>query len=119
MEPKTTDILVRKFYAVADLAHISHVNARGIGSYAKHIALGEFYDTVQEHKDSLIEYLMGQGRLLKVEAAIIEVGVDIVAEADSLVTMYEKFAIGDEALINKAAGFKESVGKLKYLLMLQ
>lgn len=119
MEPKQIDILVRKMYALADLAHVEHVNARGIGSYAKHVALGDFYSAVNDAKDSLIEYLMGQGRLLKVTADIIELGTDVVVEADTVVRMYEQVAIGDEALVNKAAGFKEVVGKLKYLLMLQ
>lgn len=118
---KQIDILVRKFYAVADLAHISHVNVRGSGSYAAHTALGGFYDKVIDFKDRFIEYNMGEGRILKVSAPIIEVGEDIKKEADILSKQFCDYAKSqnDEALLNMAGEFEECVGKLKYLLMLQ
>lgn len=117
MEEKQVDILVRKFYAVADLAHITHVNTR---SFAAHEALGDFYETVISHKDRLIEYLMGEGRLLKVNANILEIGSDIATEATTLKSMYCGYAKAsmDEALINMSGEFEEAVGKLKFLLML-
>ena len=113
------EILIRKLYALSILCKVEHVNARGIGSYARHSAIGDFVGKVDEHTDSLIEYLMGQGKLLKVEAKVVEVASDIVAEVDSISAMYESLAIGDEALVNMSASFKEDAGKLKYLLMLQ
>lgn len=117
MEEKQLDILIRRFYAVADLAHISHVNTR---SFAAHEALGEFYSTVSAHKDRLIEYCMGEGRLVKVNANILEIGTDISLEATTLKSMYCGYAKStmDEALINMSGEFEESVGKLKFLLML-
>lgn len=115
---KQIDVLIRKFYAVADLAHISHVNTR---SFAAHEALGEFYGTITGIKDRLIEYNMGEGRLVKVNAGILEIGEDISTEADLLASMFCNWAksIADEAMINLSGEFEESVGKLKFLLMLK
>ena len=115
---KQIDVLVRKFYAVADLAHISHVNTR---SFAAHEALGEFYSAANSMKDRLVEYLMGQGKIMRVTANILEIGEDVVSEASMLADMFCSWsnAMNDEALINMSGEFKESVGELKYMMMLK
>jgi hypothetical protein len=115
---KQIDVLVRKFYSVADLAHISHVNTR---SFAAHEALGEFYGKITEVKDRLIEYLMGEGKLMKVNAGILEIGEDISKEASGLAELFCNWAkmCDEEALINLSGEFEEAVGKLKFLLMLK
>lgn len=113
------EVLIRKLFALSILCKVEHANARGIGSYARHVAIGSFGEKVDSHTDSLIEYLMGQGKLISVEAGVVEVASDIVKEVDSVVSMYESLAIGDEALVNMSASFKEDAGKLKYLLLLQ
>jgi len=115
---KQLDVLIRKFYSVADLAHISHVNTR---SFAAHEATGEFYGKINEVKDRLIEFLMGEGKLLKVNANILEIGEDISKEATLLSEMFCEWAeaCDEEALVNLAGEFEESVGKLKFLLMLK
>lgn len=116
MEEKSVDIMIRKFYAVADLAHISHVNTR---SFAQHEAFGEFYGAITGIKDRLIEYLMGEMKIMKVNAGVLEIGEDLAKEADVLSQMFCGYAqaIGDDALLNLAGEFEESVGHLKYKLM--
>lgn len=113
MEEKGIDIIVRKFYAVADLAHITHENIR-VGFI--HEALGEYYEKVIEIKDRTVEYLMGQGRLVKVNASILEIGDDILKEADSLCYQFDNYAkaSGDNALINISGELMEATGHLKY-----
>lgn len=113
MEEKQIDIIIRKFYAVADLAHITHENIR-VGFI--HEALGEFYEEIIELKDRTIEYLMGQGRLMKVNASILEIGEDILKEADSLCYQFDTYAkaSGDNALINLSGDLMEATAKLKY-----
>ena len=115
MEEKQLDIIVRKFYAVADLAHITHENTR-VGFH--HEALGEFYESVIELKDRTIEYLMGSGRFVKVTASILEIGDDIVTEATNLQYMFDTYAkqSGDNALINLSGDYMEAVALLKYKL---
>lgn len=114
---KQLDVLIRKFYAVSVLAHVSHVNTK---SFAAHEALGELYGTINGVKDRLIEYNIGQGRLAKVNAGILEIGDDISKEATALAEMFCSWAksVKDEAMINLSGEFEESVGKLKFMLML-
>jgi hypothetical protein len=118
MDEKQIDVIIRKFYSVADLAHISHVNTR---SFAQHEALGEFYGEIIEVKDRLIEYLMGQRIITRVNAGILDIGSDIATEASTLSDMFCSYAQlkGDDALLNLAGEFEESVGHLKYKLMFQ
>lgn len=111
-------ILIRKLYALSVIAHVEHVNTK---SFAAHEALGEFYSSVNSFKDRLAEYLIGQGKISKVEAALLETGGDVVTEADSVSREFVLVAkqMNDEALINMSGEFQESVGKLKFLLMLK
>ncbi len=120
MMPKgvTPDIVARKLYALDVLAHANHVNTR---SYAAHKAFGGFYEFVGSFKDRLIEHMMGKGKLVSVKVAMIEVGDDVVAEADAMAAMVLDYArmCNDEAMINMAAEFAEAVVDLKYMLMLK
>lgn len=115
---KKLDVLVRKFYALSVIAHVAHINTR---SYAQHIALGDFYDKVNDFKDRLIEYLVGENRISKVEAAMLECGGEVVAEAEALSKSFCDIAaeLKDDSLLNMAGEFEESVGKLKYLFLLK
>jgi Family of unknown function (DUF5856) len=120
MMPKgvTPDVVARKLYALDVLAHANHVNTR---SYAAHKAFGNFYEFTSEFKDRIIEHMMGKGKLVSVKVAMIEVGDDVVAEADAMAAMVLDYArmCNDEAMINMAAEFAEAVGDLKYMLMLK
>jgi hypothetical protein len=51
-------LISRVFYA-RNLAHFAHWRAQNEGSYAKHIALGEFYDGVIDAIDPLVEAYQG------------------------------------------------------------
>jgi hypothetical protein len=117
MEEKSIDIIVRKFYAVADLAHITHENIR-VGFH--HKALGHFYEAILELKDRTIEYLMGSGKIVKVNAKIIEVGDDIIKEADLLCYQFDSYAkaSGDNALINLSGDLMEATAVLKYKFLM-
>lgn len=115
---KQLEVLIRKLYALSVIAHVAHVNTR---SFSAHEALGDFYAGVNGFKDRLIEYLVGEGKLIKVEAAMLECGGDVSVEAASTAKMFCDTAkqMGDEALINMSGEFEESVGKLKFLLLLK
>lgn len=51
-------LISRVFYA-RNVAHFEHWRATGTGSYAKHQALGAFYDAVIDALDSLVEAYQG------------------------------------------------------------
>lgn len=47
-------LISRAFYA-RNVAHFQHWTAKGKGSYARHTALGSFYDGVVDALDALVE----------------------------------------------------------------
>lgn len=51
-------LIARVFYA-RNLAHFEHWKATGTGSFAKHMALGSFYDDVIDAIDTLVEAYQG------------------------------------------------------------
>ena len=51
-------LISRVFYA-RNVAHFEHWRATGVGSYAKHQALGSFYDDVIDALDNLVEAYQG------------------------------------------------------------
>lgn len=110
--------LIEAFYELEVVSHLAHVNTR---SFAQHSAFGGFYDKVGDFKDRLIEYLMGEGKLVKLTIAVLDPAGDTVALADSLATKFCDFAENaeDEALCNMAGEFEEAVSHLKYLLLLK
>lgn len=56
-------LIARVFYT-RNLAHWNHWRATGAGSYAKHKALGSFYDDVIEALDDLVEAYQGAFSLI-------------------------------------------------------
>jgi DNA-binding ferritin-like protein len=57
------ELISRVFYA-RNLAHFEHWRAKGEGSFAKHMALGEFYDGVIDTVDPLVEAYQGAFSLI-------------------------------------------------------
>jgi hypothetical protein len=70
-------LISRVFYA-RNLAHFEHWRATGTGSYAKHQALGTFYNEVIEAVDDLVEAYQGAFDLIGTIPAP-ETGGDIFA----------------------------------------
>lgn len=52
--------LIALMFLSRDLAHRAHLMAQGEGSYARHKALGEFYEEIIGIADSLAEAFMGR-----------------------------------------------------------
>lgn len=52
-------------FLARDLAHREHLRVTGPGSYAKHIALGEFYSNIIELADTLVEAYQGRNEIIK------------------------------------------------------
>lgn len=56
-------MIARVFYS-RNFAHWNHWRATGVGSYAKHQALGSFYDDVIEALDPIVEAYQGAFELV-------------------------------------------------------
>ena len=51
--------LIGRVFTARNVAHIAHWKATGVGSYARHEALGAFIEGVIEKLDGLVEAYMG------------------------------------------------------------
>jgi len=56
--------LAAKVFSDRNIAHRAHWKAKGVGSYAEHIALGEFYDAIVGAIDAIIEADQGMYGLI-------------------------------------------------------
>lgn len=56
-------LISRVFYA-RNVAHFEHWRATGTGSFAKHMALGSFYEEIIEAIDELVEAYQGAFELI-------------------------------------------------------
>lgn len=96
-------LIARVFYA-RNVAHFEHWRATGIGSYARHGALGEFYDEVIDAIDSLVEAYQGAFELVgtipapKTKAE--EIQLILMEDADWIEKNHEKVCRGNRAVGN-------------------
>ena len=51
--------LIGRVFAARNAAHLAHWKATGVGSFAKHMALGDFYDGIIDTLDKLVECYQG------------------------------------------------------------
>lgn len=59
--------LIGLLFLSRDVAHRAHLRANGVGSYAAHVALNDFYDDIIGNADDIAESLQGEyGVLLDV-----------------------------------------------------
>lgn len=52
-------------FLARDIAHREHLRVSGLGSYAKHVALNDFYDGIVDLADSLAEAYQGRHGLIR------------------------------------------------------
>ena len=55
---------VGTLFLARDVAHSVHLNVKGIGSFAKHMALNEFYDNIVDLADKFAEAYQGRHGLI-------------------------------------------------------
>ena len=58
--------LVGTLFLAREYAHRAHLRVTGPGSYAKHVALGEFYNGIIESADSLTEAYQGRHDIIEI-----------------------------------------------------
>ena len=76
--------LVGRVFATRNAAHLAHWAAKGPGSYAKHVALGDFYDGLVDKIDTIVEMYQGARELIgnvKIPAVTGDITDHIAAEA--------------------------------------
>lgn len=59
MNPTVVGEFIGTLLHSATVTHFMHLQATGEGSYARHVALGEYYDSIVELVDGLAESIQG------------------------------------------------------------
>lgn len=59
-----------KLMTAAVQVHIYHLRAKGTGSFAAHLALGDLYDALPDMADSIAESIQGKNGLLTYDATV-------------------------------------------------
>lgn len=100
--------LVSRVFAIRDAAHRAHWAATGQGSYARHMALGEFYEALPGLIDEIVEtyqggfVLIGEGKPVAYECA--EIVERIGEEGKWIAANRDKIARENDALENLIDG---------------
>ena len=97
------ELISRVFYA-RNVAHFEHWRAEGVGGYARHKALGSFYEDVVEALDDLVEAYQGAFELVgtiptpKTKAS--DILLILVEDAEWIEKNHEKICKGNRAVAN-------------------
>jgi len=93
--------LIDRAFALRNSSHAAHWKATGEGSYAKHQALGDFYDGLIDILDKYVEAHQGTfGLVGKLDADVKNITEDIRAELLWIVENRSEIARGIPALEN-------------------
>ena len=96
-------LIGRAFYA-RNLAHFEHWRAKGEGSFAKHMALGDFYDGVIDALDALVEAYQGAfdlvGNIPAPQTSDYDILKVLEGDADWIEENHEKVCEGNRAVAN-------------------
>ena len=114
--------LISRVFLTRNLAHFEHWRAKGSGSYARHMALGAFYDDAIDALDALVEAYQGANDLIgtiPVPERQTDVMEALQADADWIETNHEAIcgknrAVGN-LLDNVTAVYLTALYKLKNL----
>ena len=112
--------LVSRTFAARDVAHREHLRTR---SYAEHVALGDFYTTVIEQIDSIVEAYQGKFGMIgdyQVETSpIVNITTWLMAEMDWIEVNRDALANGATSIQNLIDGlletYQRTIYKLTYL----
>jgi len=86
VKQKDNTSIFGKLFQLRDQIHLTHLSVTGIGSYASHKALNEFYDEILELTDSLIESYQGKYGIVEIMVPASK-KVDPIAALEALVEM--------------------------------
>lgn len=112
--------LVSRVFAARNVAHLAHWKTK---SYAQHVALGDFYDSIIDQLDALVEAYQGQFGLIGNVALKAPAKAEIISYLESeLAWMNESYeeitkdnSSLDNLLQNIVATYQSTLYKLKNL----
>jgi hypothetical protein len=103
-------LIARVFYA-RNVAHFELWRSEGVGGYARHMALGKFYDEVIDALDSLVEAYQGAfelvGAIPKTPTKASEIMLILIEDAEWIEKNHEAICKGNRAVANLVDGVTE------------
>lgn len=116
----TLEELINRVFSMRDAAQLEHWAARGPGSYARHEALGGFYDAVIEHIDTIVEAYQGYfgliGTVQLQQLSFDDFDTLLADEARAICEARSEIAKGNPAIENLVDGLCETYFKTFYKL---
>lgn len=115
--------LICHLLGAADSFHKLHLKVKGPGSFAAHMALGDLYDALRDHVDTVAEGYQGaSGKLLDIPNETYEPIETVPAAIESIRELYEMISGVQEGLpysevVNDLDAVKSSLNKAKYKLL--
>jgi DNA-binding ferritin-like protein len=117
------DLIARVFYA-RNVAHFEHWQANGVGGYARHMALGDFYDKVIDALDSLVEAYQGAfelvGSIPTTKTKAEDILLILIEDSEWIEKNHEKVCKGNRAVANLVDGvtgvYLSAIYKLRNLM---
>lgn len=114
--------LASRVFATRNMAHREHLKVKGAGSFAKHMALGEFYDGIVGAIDTIVEVHQGRFGLISIpvtaDKAVSDIASHILNEALWIEKNRDSFS-KSQAVLNRVddltAIYLQAVYKLTYL----
>ena len=96
--------LVSRVYYARNVAHFQHWRAKGVGSFAQHMALGSFYEEVIEAIDALVEAYQGAFDLIEgipaPDTSTSDVTDLLEGDAEWIEKNHDKICLGNRAVAN-------------------
>jgi len=102
INPKLATAFIARLLHGVTMAHMHHLMVVGQGAYAKHMALGELYEGLQDKTDALAESLIGCADVsLAFAGGTFTLGDNPVADVAELYNFVEgsRLAVGTESHI--------------------
>lgn len=117
--------LVSRSFMVRNAAQLAHWRAKGPGSYARHMALGDFYDALIEKLDAIVEAKQGYDNELlgfvKLTGQDTSREIDTLLETECLWLEDNREAIAEKSsavlnMLDELSGlYQTTIYKLKFL----
>ena len=116
----TIEELINRVFSLRDAGQLEHWAARGPGSYARHMALGEFYDQIIDQLDTIVEAYQGYfgliGTVQLQQLSFQDLDTLIADEAKAICEARSEIACGNPAIENLIDGLCETYFKTFYKL---
>lgn len=103
--------------------HKLHLKVTGLGSYAAHKALGDFYDAIGDHADDLVEHFQGaEEKILELpnvspyEVNSVEEGIEYLRKLKDKVQSLQNTMPHSE-IVNELDNVKSLIDSTKYKLI--